>query len=174
MTAQRENPPDSFVGREAKSGRPPKHPNQAQTHATHVDPHKATNNAGWFTWFAHETAQLTGRPATFIVATGIIAIWAISGPLFHFSDTWQLVINTGTTIVTFLMVFLIQNTQNRDSLAFQIKLAELIIAVRGAHNQVAAAEDMSDKDLEALHAAYRKRAEETLDRLKSRHGSDSD
>ena len=75
--------------------------------------------------------------------------------MFGFSDTWQLVINTGTTIVTFLMVFLIQNTQNRDTMAMQIKLDELIIAMHGAHNRVAAAEDMCDEDLEALHQAYR-------------------
>ena len=84
----------------------------------------------------------------------------MTGPLFGYSDTWQLVINTGTTIVTFLMVFLIQNTQNRDTLALQIKLDELIIAMRGAHNNMAAAEDLSDEDLEALHEAYRKRAEQ--------------
>src|SRR5690606_31418426 len=101
----------------------------------------------------------------------IIMVWALTGPLFHYSDTWQLVINTGTTIVTFLMVFLIQNTQNRDTMTLQVKLAELIIAVRGAHNQVAAAEDMSDADLEALHSAYHKRATETLESLKRRRGT---
>ena len=92
---------------------------------------------GWFTWFALETARLSGRPATFLIAVTLIVVWGITGPLFRYSDTWQLVINTGTTIVTFLMVFLIQNTQNRDTLALQIKLAELIIAMRGAHNKVA-------------------------------------
>jgi low affinity Fe/Cu permease len=127
---------------------------------------------GWFTWFAHETARLSGRPGAFLIATGVILIWAASGPVFQYSDTWQLVINTGTTIVTFLMVFLIQNTQNRDTLALQIKLAELIIAVRGADNHIAAAEDMSDADLEALHAAYRKRADETLQSLNQRRSQD--
>ncbi len=78
-------------------------------------------------------------------------VWAVSGPLFGFSDTWQLVINTSTTIVTFLMVFLIQNTQNRDTAAMQIKLAELIIRLDGADNKLATAEDLSDKDLERLH-----------------------
>ena len=107
--------------------------------------------AGWFTCFAHEVARLSGKPASFVLAAGIIVVWAVSGPLFHYSDTWQLVINTGTTIVTFLMVFLIQNTQNRDTMALQIKLAELITGLHGPHNQIAAAEDMSDHDLEALH-----------------------
>ena len=85
--------------------------------------------------------------------------------MFGFSDTWQLVINTSTTIVTFLMVFLIQNTQNRDTLALQLKLAELIIAMQGAKNKLATAEDLSEEDLERLHENYRKRAEETLSSL---------
>jgi low affinity Fe/Cu permease len=111
---------------------------------------------------------LAGRPATFLLAVLMIVVWGVTGPIFHFSDTWQLVINTGTTIITFLMVFLIQNTQNRDTLALQIKLAELIIAVHGAHNRGAAAEDMCDEDLEALHQAYRTRADETLESLEER------
>jgi low affinity Fe/Cu permease len=127
-----------------------------------------TSQLGWFTWFAHETARLAGRPSTFLLATLMIVVWGLTGPIFHFSDTWQLVINTGTTIITFLMVFLIQNTQNRDTMALQIKLAELIIAVHGAHNRLAAAEDMCDEDLEALHQAYRSRAEETLESLEKR------
>lgn len=129
-----------------------------------------TNHArpSWFTLFAQHTAQLAGRPATFILAVAIIVVWAVSGPLFGFSDTWQLVINTGTTIVTFLMVFLIQHTQNRDALAFQLKLDELIIALEGAENKLAAAEDLCDEDLEALHEAYRKRAAETHEALTKR------
>jgi low affinity Fe/Cu permease len=96
---------------------------------------------------------------------------AVSGPLFGFSDTWQLVVNTATTIVTFLMVFLIQNTQNRDTLALQIKLADLIIAMRGTHNDMATAEELSDADLEALHAEYRRRAEHAeLSLAKRRRG----
>ena len=125
----------------------------------------------WFAVFAQHTAHLAGRPIAFLLATGTIVVWALSGPLFGYSDTWQLVINTGTTIVTFLMVFLIQNTQNRDSLAFQIKLDELIIAMKGAENRMAGAEDLSDADLEALHDAYRKRASKTLETLEKRRGT---
>ena len=95
-------------------------------------------------------------------------VWAACGPFFGYSDTWQLVINTSTTIVTFLMVFLIQHTQNRDTLALQLKLAELIIAAQGAENRLATAEDMNEKDLERLHEDYRRRADETLAHL-NRH-----
>jgi low affinity Fe/Cu permease len=119
----------------------------------------------WFSTFAHETARLAGHPLTFIVAALLVAVWAATGPIFHYSDTWQLVINTSTTIVTFLMVFLIQNTQNRDTLALQVKLAELIIAVRGAHNRLATAEDLTEDDLERLHEEYRCRADATLQSL---------
>jgi low affinity Fe/Cu permease len=148
-------------------------PAQSDTHINNIRSGgvggTATNtNAGWFHWFALETSRLSGRPWTFALAVAVVVVWGVTGPLFGFSDTWQLVINTGTTIVTFLMVFLIQHTQNRDTLALQVKLAELIIAMRGAHNNVANAEEMSDDDLEALHEAYRKRATETLDSLKAR------
>ena len=101
-------------------------------------------------------------------ARGGHLVWAISGPLFGFSDTWQLVINTSTTIITFLMVFLIQNTQNRDTTALQIKLDALIFATPGAKNRLAAAEHMSDEELERLHEEYRKHAEQTLDALHRR------
>jgi low affinity Fe/Cu permease len=123
---------------------------------------------GWFTWFAHEVARLSGKPATFLIALALIVAWGVTGPLFGFSDTWQLVVNTATTIVTFLMVFLIQNTQNRDTMALQIKLAELIIAMRGAHNNMAVAEELSDDDLETLHKEYRKRAEQAEESLAKR------
>jgi low affinity Fe/Cu permease len=139
----------------------------AKSNGQHRD-QDSKHRLGWFTWFAHEIARLTGKPVAFIIATLIVVIWAVTGPIFHYSDTWQLVINTGTTIVTFLMVFLIQNTQNRDTMALQVKLAELIIAVHGATNKVAAAEDMCEEDLEALHQAYRQRADETLDSLNER------
>ena len=105
----------------------------------------------WFTSFAQKTAHLAGKPVTFLLAAATIVVWGVTGPLFGYSDTWQLVINTGTTIVTFLMVFLIQNSQNRDALAFQVKLDELIIKLHGAGNEIAGAEDLCDEDLEALH-----------------------
>jgi low affinity Fe/Cu permease len=130
--------------------------------------HPANQSA--FSRFAQATSRWTGKPSTFLGAVALILIWAATGPLFGYSDTWQLIINTSTTIVTFLMVFLIQNTQNRDAMALQIKLAELIIAMRGAHNNVAAAEDLCEEDLEALHAEYRRRAEETLDTIEQRRG----
>jgi len=116
----------------------------------------------WFTRFAAGASHVTGKPATFMLALLIVLVWGITGPLFGFSDTWQLVINTSTTIITFLMVFVIQNSQNRDTTALQIKLDALIFATRGARNLLAAAEHMSDSDLEKLHEEYHKRAEQTL------------
>jgi len=125
-----------------------------------------------FSRMACRTSLLAGRPITFIVAVLLIIIWAVSGPIFHFSDTWQLVINTSTTIITFLMVFLIQHTQNRDTLALQLKLAELIIAARGTENEIAAAEDLPEEELEELHEKYRQKAQTTLDTLKQRRGQE--
>jgi low affinity Fe/Cu permease len=107
-----------------------------------------------FTHFAKWTARITGRPFTFVVAFLIIVIWASTGPIFHFSDTWQLVINTSTTIVTFLMVFLIQNTQNRDSEAIQIKLDELIRSIQGAHNALLDLEELEEEDLDRIRNDY--------------------
>ena len=120
------------------------------------------SHQGYFERFACATAHLAGRPAAFLIALAVIVGWSVSGPLFGFSDTWQLVINTSTTIITFLMVFLIQNTQNRDTTALQIKLDALIFATPGAKNRLAAAEHMSDAELERLHEEYHKRAEQTL------------
>jgi low affinity Fe/Cu permease len=108
----------------------------------------------WFRRFAHSTAEIVGQSRTFIVAGAIIALWAMSGPVFHFSDTWQLVINTGTTIVTFLMVFLIQNTQNRDAHAIHLKLDELIRANKNARNELLALESMGDGELQKLQSEF--------------------
>jgi low affinity Fe/Cu permease len=132
---------------------------------------KTEAHASWdvlFSQLAFETARLSGKPAVFLAAAVAVVAWALSGPLFGFSDTWQLVINTSTTIVTFLIVFLIQHTQNRDTLAVQLKLAELIIAVKGAENRLATAEDLSEKELEKLHEDYRHRADEALNHLERR------
>lgn len=107
-----------------------------------------------FTRFAKRISTLTGRPVTFILALVVIAAWAITGPLFGFSDTWQLVINTGTTIVTFLMVFLIQNTQNRDTEALQIKLDELIRVQREANNALLDLEELDDDELDRIRQVY--------------------
>ncbi|HET6579670.1 MAG TPA: low affinity iron permease family protein [Gemmatimonadales bacterium] len=112
-----------------------------------------------FTRFAKATARASGHPVTFGLAVFVILAWAVTGPLFHFSDTWQLVINTGTTVVTFLMVFLIQNTQNRDSVAMQIKLDELLRAVKGAHTALADLEDMTESELDEFKARYVRLAE---------------
>jgi low affinity Fe/Cu permease len=108
----------------------------------------------WFRHFAHATATIVGRSYAFIVAVSVIGVWAITGPVFHFSDTWQLVINTGTTIVTFLMVFLIQNTQNRDAHAIHLKLDELIRANSHARNALLALESMSDGELLRLQNEF--------------------
>jgi low affinity Fe/Cu permease len=100
------------------------------------------------------TARFCGRPPVFALAVGVIVVWLVTGPIFKFSDTWQLVINTGTTIVTFLMVFLIQNTQNRDTEAIQVKLDELIRATRGAHNALLDLEELEEEKLEAFRKKY--------------------
>jgi low affinity Fe/Cu permease len=107
-----------------------------------------------FRRFAHSASQFMGSPWMFLVACLIIVGWGATGPLFHYSDTWQLVINTGTTIVTFLMVFLIQNTQNRDTRAIHLKLDELIRALKGARNQLVNLEEMSDEELDKLQAEF--------------------
>ncbi|HJU07513.1 MAG TPA: low affinity iron permease family protein [Rhodanobacteraceae bacterium] len=112
-----------------------------------------------FTRFAHWTATQAGKSYTFVAALAIVIGWGASGPLFHFSDTWQLVINTGTTIVTFLMVFLIQNSQNRDTAAIQAKLDELIRATKLADNAMLNLEDLDDETLERLKEHYRKLGE---------------
>jgi low affinity Fe/Cu permease len=107
-----------------------------------------------FATFANRAATITGSYLTFLGAALVIVLWAVAGPVFGFSETWQLVINTGTTIVTFLMVFLIQNTQNRDALAVHLKLDELITALENADNALIRAEDETDEELAALKAKY--------------------
>ena len=119
-----------------------------------------------FTSLAKWTSRATGRPATFVVAVLIILVWVIIGPFFGFSDTWQLVINTGTTIVTFLMVFLIQNTQTRDGEAVQLKLDELIRAHEGAHNGLLDLEGLTDEDMARLKNQFGTLARKARDDLK--------
>ncbi|ESQ77351.1 low affinity iron permease family protein [Asticcacaulis sp. YBE204] len=113
-----------------------------------------TEKKGWFVCFAQAAAVATGSPVAFGLAAGVVILWIITGPLFKFSDTWQLVINTGTTIVTFLMVFLIQNTQNRDSKIMQLKLDELIRAAKNANTAYIDMENMSEKELADLQKHY--------------------
>ena len=114
------------------------------------------NSTSWFARFAKGTSKAAGRPMTFLSACGIVVAWAATGPLFDYSDTWQLVINTGTTVVTFLMVFLIQHTQNRDSEAMQVKIDELIRATEGAHNALLDLEDLDEETLDKVRASYAK------------------
>jgi low affinity Fe/Cu permease len=114
----------------------------------------------WYSQFAKRAAHFCGRPRVFTIAVGIILVWLITGPIFHYSDTWQLVINTGTTIITFLMVFLIQNTQNRDTQAIQVKLDELIRATQGAHNALLDLEELEEETLEAFRLKYQALAKE--------------
>ena len=113
----------------------------------------------WFATFAKQVGHLSGHPIAFVAAAGLIVIWAVLGPVFGYSDTWQLVINTGTTIVTFLMVFLIQNSQNRDTGAIQTKLDELIRAIEGAHNALLDLEELDDEEIEHIRRDYRQLAE---------------
>ena len=115
---------------------------------------RPTKSTTWFTRFSKWTAKYAGRPVTFSIAVSVIVLWAVSGVLFDFSDTWQLVINTGTTIVTFLMVFLIQSTQNRDSEAIQVKLDELIRSTRGAQNELMDLEELEEEELDRIRLAY--------------------
>jgi low affinity Fe/Cu permease len=127
-------------------------------------------SSGWFTKFAKATAREAGHPRTFGLAVLVVLVWACTGPLFRFSDTWQLVINTGTTIVTFLMVFLIQNTQNRDSVAMQIKLDELLRALHGAETAMADLEELTEEELDAFKAHYAALAEAARRRMRSEGG----
>ena len=137
---------------------------------------KSTHSAGhsWSELFSQAaclTAHWMGKPIAFLIALAVVIVWAATGPLFVYSDTWQLVINTSTTIVTFLMVFLIQNTQNRDTMALQLKLSELILVISEAENRFATAEDLSDEELERLHEELKRRTEATLGTLSTRRAA---
>jgi low affinity Fe/Cu permease len=124
------------------------------------------NGAGFFAGFARATSHAAGRPATFALVTLVVVAWAVSGPLFDFSEAWQLTINTFTTIVTFLMVFLIQATQNRDSEAIQLKLDELILALDGARDELIDSENLSEEDQLKLHRKYLAIAERARSKIK--------
>ena len=132
-----------------------------------------TKSTSWFTRLAKWAAKASGRPVTFALAVGVIVVWAIIGPVFGFSDTWQLVINTGTTIVTFLMVFLIQNTQNRDTEALQVKLDELIRVTEGAHTALLDLEELEESELDRIRDEYEELASKAREKL-ARGESDTD
>jgi low affinity Fe/Cu permease len=125
-------------------------------------------NQALFSHFARCSSHVTGRPVSFLIALTVILLWALTGPLFGFSDTWQLVINTGTTIITFLMVFLIQNTQNRDTEALQIKLDEIIRSIAGARNEVLDLEEMDEGQLNEIRKEYLALAEHARLHLEKR------
>jgi low affinity Fe/Cu permease len=122
----------------------------------------------FFSRFSHVVAHTAGRPLTFVLALTLIIVWAVSGPLFGFSETWQLVVNTATTIITFLMVFVLQNSQNRDGEALQAKLDELIIAVGEADDRFVGAEQLSGSELKKLRATLLEQADEATQELKER------
>ena len=130
--------------------------------------HNGNGWSGLFSRTACVVAHWMGKPVSFLIATALVIVWALTGPLFGYSDTWQLVINTSTTIVTFLMVFLIQNTQNRDTMALQLKLSELILVIGEAENRFANAEDLTEEELEQLHKELQARAQTTLGALDRR------
>jgi low affinity Fe/Cu permease len=119
-------------------------------------PRKRNKISEFLEKFSHQATWATGTSTAFVLALLVIVVWAITGPLFHFSDTWQLVINTGTTIVTFLMVFLIQRAQNKDALAIHLKLNEIVAAMEGASNRLIDVEDLTEPEIAALRRYYKK------------------
>ena len=127
---------------------------------------RPTRSKSWFTRFTKWTARATGKPLAFTVAVFVIVAWAITGPIFGFSDTWQLIINTATTVITFLMVFLIQSTQNRDSEAIQVKLDELIRLSKGGHNVLLDLEELEEEELDRIRQSYCRIAEEAREKLR--------
>src|SRR6185369_17011919 len=129
--------------------------------------HKPIKETNAFGQFARASARWSGSACAFAIALGLIIVWLVTGPIFHFSNTWQLVINTATTIVTFLMVFLIQNTQNRDSIAMQLKLDELIRATKGCHNAVLDIEELSEEELDEIKKCYADLAQRALEEVRS-------
>ena len=142
---------------------------QAKTTSNEADRGKKEGSfARLFSGIANATSQAAGRPLTFMIAAAVVLVWAVTGPVFQYSDTWQLVINTGTTIVTFLMVFLIQNTQNRDAKAIHLKLNELVHALSKAHDELIDVEKLSDEELKTLEAYYEKVRKECERRGKAR------
>jgi low affinity Fe/Cu permease len=128
---------------------------------------RPTKSRSWFTRLTKWTAHASGKPITFVLAAGVIVVWALTGPLFGFSDTWQLVINTSTTIVTFLMVFLIQATQNRDAEAMQLKLDEIIRAIGNAKNELLDIEQLEESDLDRIRQSYAVIAQKARKALRS-------
>ena len=142
---------------------------------------KRTNRGSLLERLSHQATQVTGTSYAFLVAVSVIIVWGVTGPLFGFSDTWQLVINTGTTIVTFLMVFLIQRAQNKDAVAIHLKLNEIVAAMQGASNRLIDVEDLSEADIEVLRNHYRRLIElakqdeeltktHSIEEATSRHG----
>ena len=132
------------------------------------------SQGSWFANLAHDTSRWAGKPATFLIAVGLIVVWGVTGPFFNYSDTWQLVVNTATTIVTFLMVFLIQNTQNRDTEALQVKLDELIRVTKGAHLALLDLEELDDRQLDRVRDTYERlaaKAREDIERGKDDTGT---
>ena len=128
----------------------------------------------FFEQFARQISLQAGRPLTFFIACLMIVIWALTGPIFHYSDTWQLVINTGTTIITFLMIFLVQSAQNRDAKALQLKLDELIYKMRPANNVMIDIEDLTEQELDMLAKKYRKLRHERAERSSGDKGRNKD